>query len=418
MSNLDIVVTSLNPFQRVSHQVKCIKRWQSLGYKVVAAQNEKEARVLERQGLDPTNIEIMGDADTAIHIHGKAIPRIAPILNTVAAKYDPERVVLVNADIYPGIGSKLNGLHVLHSCGALTRMDVLSLEPIALRRAKSYRGGLDCFFFDRPALKTILNVLSEHAASSRMTFGVPGWDFYLAGAMLRFVTGSALLDGRDLFHKTHPQTYSDMAEFSYYIPDLQNWEIIGAHDPYEASNQFLNAIIEQCDRSAENSKMVSTMHRDFKVHHKTIRDGKTKNDTIDPSVEFVRKFALDENFSAKAVLDFYCQSESVHVRFGQALECLLIIREALKSTNKSSYSFEYPAASLHKQAILNALRLGEPNAVRYCILELFVSDLTEHNVCNRRLLSYLALACTNDRERSLVTRILESLKVEANATTD
>lgn len=415
MPTSDIVVTSINPFQRLEHQIKCIDRWRQLGYKVLAAQNDDESNVLLRGGFNEADILKVTPTNTALTIHGKAIPRIRPLLEEIVSTRDPQRLILVNADIYPGARSKLSGLHSLHPCGAMTRMDVLSLAPIALNRASSYRGGLDCFFFNKLALRQILDVLANHPASSRMTFGIPGWDFYLAGAMLKFGSGSALLDGLDLFHVTHPPSYSDMSELSYYIPDMMNWGSVSSSDPYAASNQFLNSIIERCNRSAENSRIVSTIHRDISIHlaHQSNLDEQQKPSK--QAKDIVRDYAMSETYNAKSVLDFYCQSESPHARFAEALECLLIIRSALASKNKRRFKYQYPDSSLHKEAILNALRLGAPHLVRYRIVELFVSDLTEHNICNRRLLEYLALACTNDHERELVVELLESLKLEAHA---
>ena len=415
MTTSDIVVTSINPNQRLEHQIKCIDRWREHGYKVVAAQNPDEEKLLVEQGFNKDSILSVDRTNTALTMHGKAIPRIRPLLEEVVSKYDPDRLILVNADIYPGVRSKLSGLHSIYPCGAMTRMDVMSLAPIALNRATSYRGGLDCFFFNRNALQQILDVLSNHPASSRMTFGIPGWDFYLAGAMLRFVNGSALLDGLDLFHITHPPSYSDMSEFTYYIPDLLNWGSVSSGDPYAATDQFLNSIIERCNRSSENARIISTIHRDIGIHLTQNPNSSAAHSTSQSAEDIIRDYAVSDTYNAKSALDFYCQSKSPHVRFAEALECLLIIRDARASIHKRKFKYQYPDSSLHKEAILNALRLGAPHLVRYRIIELFVSDLTEHNICNRRLLSYLALACSNDRERDLVVELLESLKLEANA---
>lgn len=415
MTSSDIVVTSINPYQRLEHQIKCVDRWRELGYKIVVAQNPDEANLLVEQGFNQENIFRVDRGSTALAMHGKAIPRIRPVLEEVVSKYDPDHLILVNADIYPGVRSKLSGLHSIHPCGAMTRMDVLSLAPIAINRATSYRGGLDCFFFNKQTLHQILDVLSNHPASSRMTFGIPGWDFYLAGAMLRFMPGSALLDGLDLFHVTHPPSYSSMSEFTYYLPDMMHWGSVSSGDPYAATDQFLNSIIERCNRSSANARIVSTIHRDIGFHLTQNRNSHDTISTPNDASNIIRDYAVSETYNAKSALDFYCQSKSPHVRFAEALECLLIIRAARASIHNRKFKYQYPDSSLHKEAILNALRLGAPHLVRYRIIELFVSDITEHNICNRRLLSYLALACSNDRERDLVVELLESLKLEADA---
>lgn len=98
-----VVVTSINPFSRLTHQMRCFQAWTALGFDVHSINTKAEIKELTAAGLPEEAILNVKKRETGAVDYGKAVPRIRPLLNRLQLMYPQSPIVLVNSDIYPAI---------------------------------------------------------------------------------------------------------------------------------------------------------------------------------------------------------------------------------------------------------------------------------------------------------------------------
>ena len=255
---LPLLVTSINPFAKLAHQLRCLEAWAALGFEVRTANVAREAERLVAAGLAPSAILKLDDADTGAALYGKPLPRIAPLLARLAAADPARAVLLVNSDIYPAMRSAeaVRFWAAQAPAMALTREECATLESHRFAVSAPYRNGLDAFLFSPWALKATNMMLAEIPVAARMAFGIPGWDFLLGAVVRSPFVGGRLLDSGVLLHETHSTTYANVDAFAPYLPAMHDLKAATTYTATEAAHEFHRIIVADCAAASSLSRLV------------------------------------------------------------------------------------------------------------------------------------------------------------------
>ena len=189
-----LVLTSLNPKVKMGHQLRCFNEWAKIGYDIRSFNSGEECNQLINAGVSTSQIQKISKEQTATHLFNKQAPRILPILE-YALRTDHDFFILTNSDIFPAHNNVVSSHLVSFSESiAFTRAECPDLSLDTFMPKKFYRGGLDVFWFTKLRLQCVFKMLENAPVSQRMTFGVPGWDFFL-GHIICKELDSPIMDG-------------------------------------------------------------------------------------------------------------------------------------------------------------------------------------------------------------------------------
>ena len=432
---LPLLVTSLNPFAKLSHQLRCLKTWAALGFEVKTANTEAEAGRLVAAGLASSAILALEEADTGAALYGKPVPRIAPLLSRLGAEYPDRAVLLVNSDIYPAMRSAeaVRFLAAQAPALALTREECATLESHRFAANAPYRNGLDAFLFSPRALKATNLMLSVIPVSARMAFGIPGWDFLLGAVVRSPFVGGRLMDGGVLLHETHGTTYANVDAFAPYLPAMHDLDAATTYTATEAAYEFHRIIVAECAAATSLSRLVKAQfyrapkaaapsdaarsialrlcelapfvgwNTDFSalvaLADREIRAGGQRGLSAD------NRNGADASF--ETVRNFFRTGPLGH----RLAEDLLAALFTLACRERVAPVRIYPAETHHALKLETAIATtrDDPDARRAALASLFVTDLVEDGVFNATLLEILALSCQNDGERAILSALTDLL---------
>lgn len=424
-----VVVTSINPFGRLGLQKRCLEAWAALGFAVRTANNAAEAERLVAAGLSAEAILPVREGDTGAAIHGKPIPRIAPLLKRMEAEFPGRAVVLVNSDIYPATreGEVLRLWLAQAPAVALTREDCDLLENHGFSGHAPYRNGLDAFAFRPEGLAALNRELKRFPVAWRMCFGIPGWDFLIGAIVRSAAVGGRIFDGALLLHETHPATYADVSEFVHYIPAMTALGATKGTTAESAAYEFYQTILAECRGAQEQAAAVRAMY-----YRRVPPPG--------PASERARLVCLglaglapfvrwNYDFSAMRILADRQLADGEGGPAGEADGGLERVRRFFASGSGLAHAFaeellaalfllllenrQAPPAAAHAdpaghaRTLEAALRRAgiDPARRRLALARVFADGLVLENVFNPRLYNVLALSCGNDHERAILARI-------------
>ncbi len=419
------VVTSLNPFSRAPLQLGCFQAWKALGVRSLSANTDAEADLLLDMGLEATDILRLTPEQTGQAIHGKPVPRVAPLLQALPGTGpDSGPVAVVNSDLYPAMRSADGLSYWLDHMPAvaLTREDCASPEIYGFADQSPYRGGLDAFVLSPPALARVQALIDRCASAGRMCFGIPGWDYVMAALILSPQVGGGLGDSGMLLHESHPTTYGDMGEFAHYLPDMHRLAGIADPDPTAAAAAFKSVIDRECERNAAHSRRVRTMM--FTPPPARLPDAEAQALTnrlirLSPTLAWACPPASIALLAARDRAEGGCDltraralleiNPDPYQRFAQRLLAILYCLDLqAMMPDRPALTQTYPPGNLHNATIryLQELHPKNPRALKLEIALIFGAELVEHGIFNPRIYNYLVQGCETDEERRLLAEIL------------
>jgi hypothetical protein len=422
-----IVVTSINPTGKMAHQRLCFERWRSLGMRTMTCNTQPEARVLAQSGFPEECIRLIPEEHSGQSLFGKPVPLIKPLLEALYLEQPFDCLILTNSDIYPAIRThSIVRYWATHGPAlALTRDEIHDLAAHDYDSSCPYRGGLDVFVIQRDGLTGIIELLGGLESSSRMAFGMPGWDYLMAATLLSPRVGGRIFDSHVLIHQSHKPTYGSMDEFSNYVEDLKNLGAVSDDDPAVAAAQFASLIEQECRRQHKDSSMARLLYYQRPERHSSASQLNARFERVwqqlirmAPAMEnCYRKRAIsslyqrllnDPEVSFEAALPLICNSKSTWFQFHQALFAIVLCLKAHTETRQLKITENYPKGNQHRAALRNIIDRHDENDPlrRLWIARLFGSELVNHQIFNPRLFDYLVLASQNDSELQLTMEIL------------
>ncbi|WMS45355.1 hypothetical protein RDV64_23675 (plasmid) [Acuticoccus sp. MNP-M23] len=428
---LPLLVTSLNPFARLAHQLRCLEAWAALGLEVRTANTGAEAERLVAAGVSRAAIIELDEADTGAALYGKPVPRIAPLLRRLGE--DPERaVLLVNSDIYPAMRSAeaVRFWAAQAPALALTREECATLESHRFAANTPYRNGLDAFLFSPRALKATNMMLAEMPVSAQMAFGIPGWDFLLGAVVRSPFVGGRLMDSGVLLHEIHETTYANVDAFAPYLPAMHDLDAATTYTATQAAREFHRIIVAECAAATSLSRLAKAQfYRAPKpaAPSDAARSIALRLCELAPFVGWNYDFAalvaladrrirsgqqeLSADNRAGAGADFGAVQNFFRTGpLGHRLaEDLLAALCHLACRERTAPVRTYPAQTHHALKLETAISTtrDDPDARRAALAALFVADLVEEGVFNAALYKVLALSCQNDGERAILGALLD-----------
>jgi hypothetical protein len=429
--NKTLVVTSINPAGKLDHQRLCFDRWQSLGMDVITCNTRLESDMLVRNGFPENRIRPINMEHSGKIIFGKPVPLIKPLLEALYHEQKYDCIVLTNSDIYPSIRTgSIVSYWAMHSPAlAMTREEIHDLFAHDYDSSSPYRGGLDVFFLQREALARVNEMLNAFASSSRMAFGMPGWDYLMAAVILSPAVGGRIFDSHLLLHQSHRPTYGNMDEFSHYVQDLRQLGAVTDITPSGAAAEFASVIERECRNQHKDSRMAKLLY-----YQKPVRRSVSRQRTMEfercwqqmlllaPGMancyrkwticSLYERLANDPDASLETALPLVCNSKSAWFQFNQALFAIVLSLKARSVTKSRTFTDNYPKGNQHGAALRNILNRHDENDPlrRFWIARLFGSELVNHGIFNRRLFNYLVLATENDSELQLTQEILSMIR--------
>ena len=425
-----LVITSLNPYSNMEYQLRCFNGWKDIGYEITSQNSDAEYELLVKHGLQDKLLSRIPIGDTAEHLFGKPVPRILPLLER-AQQSDHDYYILTNSDIFPAHRKVISGfLGKSFKSVAFTRTESFDLDLSRFNRQLHYRGGLDLFWFTKSGLQEALYKLNSTLVAERMTFGVPGWDYFLGHLLCRQL-GAPLIDGTVFLHRSHKITYGDIDELGYYAGEMNKSGLYVSQDPTLLAQEFSNFIEQQCENGRFFSRLLKLMFYRQPETHKT-------PDYIDPSMsndhqEVIEKFFhyLSDSNSTCAFSDaeievfvkrqcndkdwatainLLCHRDS---RFSNRMRHVQLFLLSLLCTdyiNQKTLTLIYPEGSMHAAALRQIITTEPVQNQGLSIFNLFAAELITYGIVNLNLMKYLYTVMVHPGERALFAIIISIAK--------
>jgi hypothetical protein len=414
-----LVITSVNPYAKIESQRVCFNAWKALGYDIVSFNSESERNILLDHGFEAENLCLIELSETAAGFLGKQIPRILPLLNRACGlSYDS--YILTNSDIFPAHRKPISSFLVsLNNCIALTRNECVYLPNNKYTDKSPYRGGLDTFCFSRQGLTNIFNKLKSESVSERMTFGIPGWDYFLGHMIIQ--SGGLIMDGEVLLHESHQTSYGKIDEFQFYADVMVKSGKYKAEGVNEIAAEFAGNILFHCEVNERYSTLLKRLNYRAPVFNKC----KKYDDDLAAVLKEVVNVALNLNIDIKitaslkgfvksqskaiswAAAEAYRKNEMQGVPIIQASFILLLIQLIIKKlSNKFHVSYVYQSGNMHGVALRQIIQNTHGMERMHYLLGLFCSELAEHNIFNKELYKYFVLSADSQRKLSSCASIL------------
>jgi hypothetical protein len=413
----DLVITSVNPYAKIEGQTRCFNAWKALGYDIISFNSENERTILLKHGFEVEDLCLIELSETAVGLFGKQIPRILPVLHRACGlPYD--NYILINSDIFPAHRKPISSfLASLNDCIALTRNECIYLQSNKYTDNSPYRGGLDIFFFTRLGLVNIFNKLINEDVAERMTFGIPGWDYFLGHFIIQ--SGGLVMDSHILLHEVHKTTYSAIDEFQFYADVMIKSGRYITIDGNEVAAEFASNISLQCEANERYSTLLKRLFYRAPVLNKS----ELYDDDVAAVLKEVENVALNLNIKVTASLrgfvksqlnsiswvaaEAYRRNEMQGMPIIQASFILLLIQLIVKKRlNKLHVSTVYPMDNMHGAALRQIIQNTHGMERMHYLLGLFCSELAEHNIFNKYLYKYVVLSADSQRKLSSCASIL------------
>ena len=414
-----LVITSVNPYTKIESQTRCFNAWKALGYDIVSFNPKNERTILLKHGFEVEELCLIELSETAVGLFGKQIPRILPVLNRACGlPYD--NYILTNSDIFPAHRKPISSfLASLNDCIALTRNECVYLPNNTYTDNSPYRGGLDIFFFTHLGLVNIFNKLINEDVAERMTFGIPGWDYFLGHLIIQ--SGGLVMDGEVLLHESHQTSYGKIDEFQFYADVMVKSGKYKAGEVNEIAAAFASNIFSQCEANERNSTLLKRLYYRAPVLNKS----ELYDDDVAAVLKEVENVALNFNIDIKitaslrgfvksqlngiswVAAEAYRKNEMQGMPIIQASFMLLLIQLIIKKRlNKLHVSSVYPMGNMHGVALRQIIQNTHGMKRMHYLLGLFCSELAEHNVFNNDLYKYFVLSADSQRKLSSCALIL------------
>ena len=428
-----LVLTSVNPSANIHYQKTCLNEWERLGYQVRSFNHDSESRLLISAGFTSSQIREISPEKTSIKLFDRPIPRILPLLEE-AVRTDHNYFVLTNSDIFPAHRSVVSSfLERSYQAVACTRTEVYDLALSRQFNQVFYRGGLDIFWFSRSGLLKILPVLQQSNAASRMTFGIPGWDFYL-GHVVRTHLGAPIMDGTIFLHKAHVTTYDSIDEFGHYTEEMFNSGAYASRGTTQLAYEFSMLIRQQCiDHQSESRLLNLAYYSQPELGNHEKSPGPETKSIQRALIKFIRLLAIAQCTSAfqatelnvilssqKDSADWESVSKLVNYRnrrqsyFCCGFQALLISLLCLTHSKRKKIRTNYPAGNKHIAALRMVVSDKCEQSREKAIFHLFATELLAHGILNLNILKYLYTACNSVDEKALLSLIISICKHELN----
>lgn len=414
-----LVITSVNPYAKLESQTRCFNAWKALGYDIISFNSESERNILLANGFEAEDLCLIQLSETAVGLFGKQIPRILPVINRACGlSYD--NYILTNSDIFPAHRKPISSfLASLKDCIALTRNECVYLPNNKYTDNSPYRGGLDIFFFTRLGLVNIFNKLINEDVSERMTFGIPGWDYFLGYMIMQ--SGGLIMDGEVLLHESHQTSYGKIDEFQFFADVMVKSGKFKTSEVNEIAAEFASNISLQCEANERNSTLLKRLYYHAPALSKNaLYDGDvvtilnevetiTLQFNIDIKItETLRGFVKSQlNGISWVAAEAYRKNEMQGMPIIQASFILLLIQLTVKKRlNNLHVSSVYPMGNMHGVALRQIIQNTHGMERMHYLLGLFCSELAEHNIFNKDLYKYFVLSADSQRKLSSCASIL------------
>jgi hypothetical protein len=387
--------------------------WKKLGYTIKKFNSSYEKSILLNEGFNEDDIVEIHSNETAKGLFDKGIPRILPLLNR-AMNLDYHAYVLTNADIFPTHRKPLSTfLTSLSHSIALTRNECVYLANNKYTDSSPYRGGLDTFFFTREGLTNIFQKLLEEEVSERMTFGIPGWDYYLGNLILE--SGGLIMDGEVVLHQSHQTTYGKIDEFQFYADIMIKSGQFMQTEINAIASEFASKIEHECENNRKYSTLLKRMFYSAPVVENTEIYSADVTIVIKEIEKITQLHELDFSVT-KALRGFiksqlegiswvaseaFRKNEMRGIPIIQSSFLLLSIQLIIKKiTNQLNISYQYPAGNMHGIALKQIIDNTQGTERMHYLIGLFSSELAEHNIFNKQLYKYFVLSGNSQRKLS------------------
>jgi len=422
-----LVLTSLNPYANVGYQLRCLNEWVMLGYEIRSHNSDVESDILIDHGLQTEHLNRISIGETAEHFFGKPIPRILPTLER-ALQSEHNHFILTNSDIFPAHRKVISeSLAKSFQTVAFTRTECLDPSLCRFPSQSFYQGGLDLFWFTKQGLHELLEILRQFPVAERMTFGIPGWDFFM-GHFLCTKMNSPLVNGSIFIHKSHKITYGNIEEFEHYAPDMINSGQYASRQPIPLALEFATFIREDSQKNehiarllklafykqasalpALNSENCNANDSVLKKFHVRLQGSQVEEVFTEPELEVFTGMQIDgAGWAITISLIGNHNFRKSHLLY--RLQLLLLSLLCTQQQGSKTLTLKYPHGSMHMPA-LNQIVQNEygPNR-ETCIFDLFASELIDHGIVNLNLMKYLFTAATNADEKALFIIVISICK--------
>jgi hypothetical protein len=402
-----LVITSVNPYAKLVYQKSCFFKWKELGHSIKTFNCEEEKEILLKNGFNSSDIVKLSQGETSKELFGKSVPRILPVLKR-ASDYKSDYVILVNSDIYPALKKSISFfLSSLASNIALTRNECIDICEIKYTNSLPYRGGVDIFFFTIDSLRQIEKNLSLKPSTERMTFGMPGWDFFLAHEMICYF-GGIIMDSEVFFHKTHSTSYKDSKEMKLYAIEMLKSGLYRSMESGALTTEFAEKIKTYCIKNTKYSKLLKLLY--FAPPNKNnITSKQRMSETLIVESNFnklLNDYNIRINYNQQKIKSII-YSQLNNLSWKEALLCynnflsktpflngylILVLLQLTIKEHIGNYqlSTTYPKNNLHNKAVqqITVNNLTEQEKLMY-ILNLFSSELIDDSIFNNNLFKYI-----------------------------
>lgn len=431
-----LLVTTINPFANVPHQLKCFNQWKALGFDVLSVNVEQEARLLRSEGIPDANIRLIDDSETGAELFGKTVPLIKPIIDFLRNDKQHTHFIISNSDIYPAVRSTSIVRFwecAANQCLALTREECHALDDYSFIDQAPYRGGLDTFFMSQDALNLVGQELDTLTASKRMAFGIPGWDYLLGATILSSRVGGTIADSGTLLHVSHKPSYGAIDEFGHYLPDMVSLGMTEANNASAAAADFAERINAECFANKDIAEKARLIY--FNPIQASTEESSGENSlekyqnllSVVPQFEgqyrkkalrsLLNRLCTDPQANFAMALNFLVRSPSKLYSFAQVLFAIALALRCKPGAFPTELVEHYPEGNQHAAALNNIVdRIPESDPSRRLeVAKLFGSELIDHRIFNPRLYNYLVLCSANRMERALLSDIGEMTRRKKHA---
>lgn len=415
MSSPDAVIaTSINPRDRLDHQLRCFRRWRDFGLEVLSFNVATERDALLAAGL-PTAALVEIDASASMLPEtGRANPRVLPILERLRALARPWNL-LVNADIFPATAR--NPLPLMTSVGPAVcwaRRDCLNVDDPPQAPGETYHGGLDAFQFGQEALAELVVAATAYSESRSMAFGVPGWDLFVAH--LAASQGSVIAAADFLRHPRHAPGYQTLDSFVPLARRMMASGRYAAADHLALAEEFAQRIQRACAGTVRTSHLLSRALAPAPSPMPRPTAVTTARDAWSALHLYLPDSDLEQLWAAQLARPDWGTLRLAFRRFeGSAsamLAYLLALEAAVHLRHRAGRGWltRYPADARHGEQRRHVLVEVDPVKRHDGLLDLLGRDLFEHGILNLPLLKYVVALCRHEAEQRRFATLLATLK--------
>ena len=425
-----LVITSLNPFARVEYQLRCFNEWAAIGYDIQTFNSSEEYEILIDNGLPANQLKKIPPEDTAELMFDKPIPRILPLLES-ALLTECDCFILTNSDIYPTQRKVISDfLAKSFDSVAFTRTECSDLSISRFNPQYYYRGGLDLFWFTKAGLQRLVEKLRKSRFADRMTFGIPGWDFYL-GHLLCTQMDAPITDGSVFLHQSHNVSYANIDEFGYFASEMIQTGLYSAQDPASLAIEFATFIKQKCQDSRRLSKLLKlAFYRQPILHSKSVKNEDERPGENQEILEHLSDYLVSANvtcaysdleleiFTAKQCKDrdwnnairLMRNHENRYSIRMRRIQLLLLSLLCAGYQKAKTLTLSYPIGSMHTPALKQIMADKYGKKQEFSIFNLFAGDLVNYNIVNLNLLKHLFTAADDSDEKALLAIIISICK--------